>query len=133
MRVLYATPSPPRRFRMPFLPLLAALQLAAQPPTYDARQHQLDVRAVRADTTIDVDGRLDEAVWSRAARLTGFSEYQPGDGRPAPDSTEVLVWYSPTAIYFGIRAYEPHSAVRATLADRDRIGADDNVEIHLDT
>ncbi|HEX6600365.1 MAG TPA: carbohydrate binding family 9 domain-containing protein, partial [Gemmatimonadaceae bacterium] len=49
------------------------------------------------------------------------------------DSTEVLVWYSPTAIHFGIRAYADPATVAATLADRDRIGSDDNVEIHLDT
>lgn len=65
--------------------------------------------------------------------LTGFSEYSPADQRPSPDSTAVLVWYSPTAIYFGVRAYEPHGPVRATLADRDNVGSDDNVEIHLDT
>ena len=52
---------------------------------------------------------------------------------PAADSTEVLVWYSPTAIHFGIRACEAHGAVHATLADRDRIGADDYVQILLGT
>ena len=72
-------------------------------------------------------------MWQQAALLTGFSLYQPVDQRPAPDSTEVRVWYSSTAIYFGIRAFEPHGAVAATLADRDRISADDNIEIHLDT
>ena len=51
----------------------------------------------------------------------------------AADSTEVLVWYSPTAIHFGIRAFEAHGAVHATLADRDRIGADDHVQILLST
>lgn len=80
-----------------------------------------------------IDGQLDEPVWHTAALLTGFSLYQPVDGRPAPDSTEVRVWYSSTAIYFGIRAFEPHGPVRATLAERDRVGADDNVEIHIDT
>ncbi|HWJ21473.1 MAG TPA: DUF5916 domain-containing protein [Gemmatimonadaceae bacterium] len=124
----------------PFVPFLftAALQVAAvppdtAPPTYDGRAGQLAVRAVRADATIAVDGRLDEPVWRDAARLTGFSLYQPIDGRPSPDSTEVLVWYSATAIHFGVRAYEPHGAARATLADRDRVSADDNVEIQLDT
>jgi Domain of unknown function (DUF5916) len=121
------------------LPLAAAFQLAAAnppvpaAPVYDARRGRLDVHIERIDTTIVVDGRLDEPVWARAARLTGFSLYQPVDGREAPDSTEVLVWYSPTAIHVGIRAFEPHGAVRATLADRDRVSADDNVEIHLDT
>jgi hypothetical protein len=45
---------------------------------------------------IKVDGRLEKAVWQRAVRLTGFHQYQPVDGHPAEEVTEVLVWYSPT-------------------------------------
>ena len=120
------------------LAFLGALQLAAAqpapPPTiYNARQGHTAVHAPRIDATITVDGDLSEPVWSQAAVLTGFSEYAPVDQRPSPDSTEVLVWYSRDAIYFGIRAFEPHGAVRATLAERDNISNDDNTEIHLDT
>lgn len=83
-----------------------------------------------------IDGVLDEPVWSHAVRLTGFSEFSPKDGLPAEDSTEVLVWYSTAAIYFGVKAYEPHggpAAVRATLADRDKITTDDQIQILLGT
>ena len=118
-------------------PLLLAFQIAAVPSgIYHGRSGQTAARVPVADATaaaITVDGRLDEPVWRTAALLTGFSLYEPVDQRPAPDSTEVLVWYSATAIHFGIRAFEPHGAVRATLADRDRISADDYVELHLDT
>ena len=101
---------------------------------YDGRSRQLDVAPPRIDTTIVVDGVLDEAVWRHAAHLTGFSQYRPVDGTAAVDSTDVLVWYSSDAIYFGIRAFEPHGpVVRATLADRDNIDADDNIQILLDT
>src|SRR5213594_797194 len=115
--------------------LLLLLQSAGDPgPVYDGRARRLDVHAPRIDTTVTIDGRLDEPVWQRAAVLTGFSEYRPADSRPAADSTQVLVWYAPDAIYFGIRAYEAHgSVVRATLADRDNIDADDKVQILLDT
>ena len=41
------------------------------------------------------------------------------------------MWYSPAAIYFGIRAFEAHGAVHATLANRDLINGDDNVELVL--
>ncbi len=115
------------------LPLQLAAANPAAPPVHHGLRGQLEVRAPRLERTIEVDGRLDEPVWREAAVLTGFSLYQPVDGRPAPDSTEVLVWYSPTAIHFGIRAFEPHGAVRATLADRDRVSSDDYVELHLDT
>ena len=86
-----------------------------------------------ADAVARVDGRLDEPVWARAAVLRDFSQYLPNDDRPADDSTTVLVWYSPTAIWFGIRAYQDSAGVRATLADRDKISGDDYVEILLDT
>jgi hypothetical protein len=116
------------------LPFLASFQLAAATPQrYSGRDGQITVAIPRIQTDVTIDGRLDEPVWRDAALLTGFSLYQPADGRPAPDSTDVRVWYSPTAIYFGIRAYEPRDQVAATQADRDRIAADDNVEIHLDT
>src|SRR5262249_17403429 len=69
--------------------------------------------------------------WQEAARLTDFSQYAPVDGRPAENVTEVLVFYSPTAICFGIRAQAPPGTVHATLASRDRIDADDAIQIFL--
>jgi len=120
------------------LPLLAAFQLAAaQAPgsagVYNGRLGQTSVAPPKIEASVTVDGLLDEPVWARAAVLNGFSLYAPSDGRPAPDSTEVRVWYSSDAMYFGIRAYADPGTVAATLADRDRISSDDNVEIHLDT
>ncbi|MEO7086605.1 MAG: DUF5916 domain-containing protein [Gemmatimonadaceae bacterium] len=117
------------------LPLAVVFQLAAgtTQPTYSGRLGQTTVAPPKIEATIVVDGNLDEPVWRQAALLTGFSLYSPTDGRPSPDSTAVLVWYSSDAIYFGIRAFEPHGPASASLADRDRVSADDNVEIHLDT
>ncbi|MEO7454934.1 MAG: DUF5916 domain-containing protein [Gemmatimonadaceae bacterium] len=109
---------------------------AQRPPqnTYNGRAKQLRVRPPRLDEQgIAMDGRLDEPQWSQAALLTGFSQFSPNDGVPSADSTEVLVWYSQTAIHFGIRAFEKHGAARATLADRDKISSDDNVQLLLST
>lgn len=95
------------------------------PPTVAIPRHDLD---------ITVDGRLDEPVWAQAARLEGFRQFQPVDSRPAEDSTVVLVWYSATAMHFGVRAYDRvPEGVRATVSDRDNIGNDDQVTIYLDT
>ncbi|MEX0893759.1 MAG: DUF5916 domain-containing protein [Gemmatimonadota bacterium] len=113
--------------------LTALLQAGPGGPIYHGREGATSVELPRAAADIDVNGQLDEPVWSRAALLTGFSQYQPVDGLPAADSTEVLVWYSADAIHFGIRAWEPHAAVNATLADRDEIGGDDFVTLLLDT
>ena len=100
---------------------------------HNGRRGELEVGPPRVEAEVRVDGVLDEPVWTRAARLTGFSQFQPSDGAAARDSTEVLVWYSPTAIHFGIRAFAPTGTVNATLADRDRITSDDYVTILLST
>lgn len=86
------------------------------------------------DGRLELDGVLDEEPWGRAAKLNGFHQYQPVDGRPAEEQTEVLVWYSPTALYFGILAKDRDpGSIRATVAERDRLERDDTVVIYLDT
>src|SRR5712671_7063741 len=116
--------------------LLLLIQSAgAQQAVYDGRLRQIEVQLPRIDdAAMRLDGVLDEPVWQRAALLKGFTQYRPVDSRPAEDSTEVLAFYAPDAIYFGIRAFEAHgNVVRATMADRDNIDADDKIQILLDT
>jgi hypothetical protein len=114
--------------------LLAATVLQDSMLVYSGHANRTHVDVPRIDTVATIDGILDEPVWRRAARLTGFSQYQPVDGRPADEPTEVLVWYSPDAIYFGIRAREIHgNVVRATHANRDNIDSEDQIQILLDT
>lgn len=117
-----------------FLPLLLTALAPQDTLVFSGRAGQTAVPIPRIEATISVDGRLDEPAWAAAARLTGFSQYQPVDGRPAEEPTEVLVWYAPDAIHFGIRAREVHGdVVRATRANRDNIGSEDHVQILLDT
>src|SRR6266446_482326 len=113
--------------------LAVCLLLCSDSTSYSGRDHELDVRIPRQEAEVVIDGDLSDSVWARAARLTGFSQYSPNDGVPAADSTQVLVWYSATAIYFGIRAFEQHGRPTVTLANRDQIFGDDNVQILLGT
>lgn len=88
----------------------------------------------RIAESITLDAALDEPAWRGAARLVGFSQYQPVDQRPAEEPTEVRVLYAADAIYFGIiaTATDP-GTVRATLSKRDNISNDDRITIYLDT
>jgi hypothetical protein len=122
--------------------VLTAATAAAQPAApvsggggriYNGRAGGLDVEPPRIDQSVEIDGRLDEAAWQQASVLSGFSRYAPVDGAPADRPTEVRVWYSPTAIHFGIRASSPAGTVHATLADRDHIQSDDQIIIFLST
>jgi hypothetical protein len=105
---------------------------AQEQPVFHGLRRELIAKVARNGDSATIDGILDEAAWQKASKLTGFSSYLPFDGRPAQDSTEVLVWYSTSAIYFGIRAFETHGPVHATLAARDRIDSDDYVQLLID-
>ena len=115
--------------------LLTAATLADASPllTYQGRENQLKIAVPRLEESVEVDGHLNDAAWARAARLTDFSQYSPNDGRPAEQNTEVLVFYTASAIHFGVRADAPKGSVRASLAQRDKLSAEDTVTFLLST
>ena len=115
-----------------FTLLLQGSALLAQPAVEGRGAPTVTIPRIEA--AAHIDGRLDEPVWARAIRLTGFHQYQPVDGRPAEERTDVLVWYSPKALHFGVVAFDrdPNS-IRSSVADRDNLGADDRIVIYLDT
>jgi hypothetical protein len=110
-----------------------AISAAPAAAAHSGRGGNIDVAVPRLEATVEIDGRLDEPVWADAAKLTDFSQYAPNDNAPAEEQTEILTWYSPTAIYFGIRAFAPAGTVRATLADRDHLDTEDQIQIYLGT
>ncbi len=116
------------------LTLLLLVQSVTSGPVVEGRGSPVATIPRIEAADVRVDGALSEPVWQQATRLTGFWQYQPVDGRPAEEGTEVLVWYAPDAIWFGIIARDRvPAAIRATVADRDNIGSDDNVVIDIDT
>ncbi len=80
-----------------------------------------------------IDGHIDDAVWSGAARLDGFRQVQPGDNLEPSQQTDVLIGYDRRALYLAFRAGDTSGKVRATLARRDAIADDDVVGVYLDT
>ena len=72
---------------------------------YSGRDGMLEVRASRMEESgVQIDGRLDEEEWARASRLVDFTQYEPVEGIPSSEDTEILIFYTSDAIYFGIRA-----------------------------
>jgi hypothetical protein len=103
---------------------------------YHGMRGELRVPALReSDVTIRIDARFDEEIWQRAPVLTGFTIYEPNEGRPALDETEVRVFYTEEAIYFGIRAFDSQpNRIRANRVERDRSAFEDDwIRIMLDT
>ncbi len=97
-----------------------------------ARIHP-SVAPPRIDTPPKVDGRLDDAIWTNAAKISDFTQERPIEAAPATESTDVYVAYDSQQIYFGIHAhYADPSIIRANRADRDQTGRDDTVTVFFD-
>ena len=92
------------------------------------------VRPARVQSGPTIDGRLDDAVWRDAVRITDFVQSQPLDGAPATEATDVYVTYDRANIYFGFHAhYADPSMIRANRSDRDEAFRDDTITVYFDT
>lgn len=91
-------------------------------------------RAVRVDTAPVIDGRLDDAVWERAAVITDFHQTQPEDHGEASEPTELYVVYTEDALYIGARMYDPEPGRIAapTIRHGEGLGGDDRLVLILD-
>jgi len=64
------------------------------------------LRAIRTDQTVQIDGVLDENIWTRAEKTTPFFLIQPIDTGYALAQTEVMVAYDEANIYMGITNFD---------------------------
>lgn len=84
--------------------------------------------------SITIDGRLDEAAWSTAEPVTSFTQFDPKEGEPATQRTDVRILIDGEAIYFGARMFESDPAkLRPRLARRDESVDGDVIAITLDS
>lgn len=77
---------------------------------------------------IEIDGKLDEAIWQGAAIATDFITLEPDNGKPIPENrkTEVKVLYDNDAIYIGalLRDENPEKILKE-ITQRDNFGTSD--------
>ena len=91
------------------------------------------VTPTHADVPPVLDGRLDDAVWRTAAKVTSFTQQRPVEGAPATEQTEVLVAFDARNLYVGIYAhYSDIGLIRANRTDRDKASRDDTVSVFFD-
>ena len=92
------------------------------------------LRAVRTLEAIRLDGRLDEAAWSRAPVLHDFTQLTPMLGQPSRKRTEVRILYDDRYLYVGARMHhDPGSPVIQQVHRRDQTSASDWFAIFIDS
>lgn len=93
------------------------------------------LQAAKTDQTLEIDGLLDEAIWSRAEKTSPFFRITPIDTGYAKAQTEVQIAYDDDFLYMGIVCYDPMPGKRpATNYRRDwNFNRNDNFFAAIDT
>lgn len=96
-----------------------ALPLRAELPVYEV---------AKTKTPIDVDGKLDDPAWEKAAAMGKFT--LTADGKDAPVETEAKIVYDDKFLYFAFRCQDDNIA--AKLKERDAgLWEEEVVEVFL--
>jgi hypothetical protein len=118
------------------LGLLLLLQINGDGPIdFDLARQSRQLRAVRVDAPIEIDGLLTEAAWEQAPLAANFIQTEPIEGAPATEDTEVRVLYDEENLYFGVFAHDSRAAevVISDLRKDFSTGGGDDFELVLDT
>ena len=115
-------------------------QTTARPPGVCRRTEgasciskRLRAMALEAGERVQVDGKLDEAFWSRASFTSDFTQRDPNPGAPPTERTEVAFVYTESALYVAARMFtEDPSRIRAIPARRDDAGGSEQIIINID-
>lgn len=101
---------------------------------FPARAQGKNVRAVRLNEKILVDGYLSETSWKTAPKAIDFLERNPTEGKKPQFLTEVSIAYNDYAIYIGAMMYDssPDSILKQ-LGERDDDLNADNFTVAFDT
>ena len=111
---------------------VASAAKSASPGTTDTPKPSLP--AVKIDGNITLTGRMDDPLWLQAMPVELNYEIMPAENQPAKQRTTAWVLYNNDYLYFGFRCYDSlPSAIRANLADRDKMFSDDFVIVSIDT
>jgi len=94
------------------------------------------MRATRLSSPIDIDGQLDEAVYTTVAAVGDFIQQEPDEGDLATERTEAWMFFDDDTIYVAARCWDsqPERMV-ANEMRRDNLGIfqNENFAVVLDT
>ena len=122
-----------RRFFIALLATVVSAPAATAGQTQSAHPAVTAVQAVRATTSVAIDGRLDDEVWLRAPAASQFTQRDPDEGKPVSELTELRIAFDDLALYVGVRLYDREpSRIARQLSRRDSDAEADSFTLYLD-
>jgi hypothetical protein len=102
---------------------------------YSTARLERRLRPAKVAEAINIDGRIDEQVWKRAALAGNFIQNEPDEGQPESERTEIRVLYDRDNLYFGVSAEDSQIGRVIVTELRKDFNQDngDSIVIALDT
>ena len=115
--------------------IILTLTLLLSNNLFSQHFHPDTLVAMFSNEQITLDGKLNEACWSRAIPIENFFQREQNEGEPATEKTKVAVVYNTNEIYFGIWCFdsEPDKISAQQMARDFSWRSDDNIEIMIST
>ena len=99
--------------------------------------HNMTVRAVRVPDGLELDGVLNEEIYSTVLPITDFVQMEPNPGAPSTEKTEVWIAYDDENVYVSVRCWDstPESnwIVNEMRRDNINIVRNENLAWFFDT
>ena len=100
-------------------------------------QGQATLRAHRVAEGLVIDGRLDEEVYGRVEPIGDFVQFEPNNGAPATEQTDVWVLFDDENFYVAGRAYDSAPPERWVLNEMRRdipnVSNNESIAFSIDT
>ncbi len=97
---------------------------------------QTTLRAVRLEESLELDGRLEEAVYSTIPAVSDFVQQEPHEGEPATEKTEIWIFYDDQKVYVAAKCWDSNPSrmvVNEMRRDNANIYQNENISVILDT
>jgi len=91
-----------------------------------------EIIATRCSNAPHIDGTLNEEVWQNLPLATDFIQYEPANGQPSTQKTEVKILFDDAAIYIGAVMYDNPDSILKYLSKRDEFLITDMLGIYID-
>ena len=113
---------------------LAACQLALASQRDTAAHVSTAAVAIRTNRPPVIDGRDNDPVWRQATPITGFTDWQPTEGKAPRFKTEAKIAYDAANLYVFVRAYDPRpDSIARILERRDTFTPTDKIWVFIDS
>jgi len=92
-----------------------------------------EIRAFRTENNLNIDGILEEEVWTQAIAVENFTQMEPFNGKPASLNSKVKILYDDYAIYIGAELFDNNpDSIITTLTRRDEFTIFDHFGLYFD-